>query len=420
MAETTVRRRFPSSPESVGLARRLVADLLDAAVDDDEERTDLVETVTLLVSETVTNAVLHAGTDIDVSCEVHRRGVRVEVADQSPVVPGIRRYELDAMTGRGLGMVDLIASSWGVRSEPDGKTVWFEVAAPSAAAPPSEPRRPLPSDDAAPATFVVQFRGLPVALVRAALQHGDAALRELALLSVDSEHHAALGSWHAPNLDLTPVLDPIERARRAGVTSLDFDVVLPVSAAAGALERRDLIDRANELALGGVLLTEAMVPELGRCRSWFYDEITGQLDGRPPTPWELSAPMPSTRPLARLDADTLARLGATGLPIVVADDANRIVHLDGDAAALLGWNPDDLVGRRLTTLIPPEHREAHLAGFARYQLTAEPHLIGRTVTVDALRGDGTRVGVAMTLTTSTTSEGRRVFCAELEHPTPTT
>lgn len=118
----TTQARFPSQPESVALARRLVTRALAGA-----DRPDLVHTVALLTSETVTNAVLHAGTEIVVTCRVAPDRVRVAVADQSPVVPGILRYGLEATTGRGLTMVDLIASAWGVESHPEGKSVWFEV-----------------------------------------------------------------------------------------------------------------------------------------------------------------------------------------------------------------------------------------------------------------------------------------------------
>jgi PAS domain S-box-containing protein len=67
------------------------------------------------------------------------------------------------------------------------------------------------------------------------------------------------------------------------------------------------------------------------------------------------------------------------------------------AAELLGWARSDIVGRRLTTIIPPEHRTAHLAGFTRYQLTGEGPLIGTTVEVPMLRRDGTVTQVRLTI-----------------------
>lgn len=81
----------------------------------------------LLVSELVTNAVLHARTDIEVVVRLTRRGVRVEVHDRSPAAPVARRYDDDAMTGRGLALVEELAGRWGVDKDTRGKTVWFEL-----------------------------------------------------------------------------------------------------------------------------------------------------------------------------------------------------------------------------------------------------------------------------------------------------
>ena len=61
--------RLPPQPASVSLARRHVHDLLERG-----GRLDLDEIATLLVSEVVTNALLHAGTDIDLSGRLDRRG----------------------------------------------------------------------------------------------------------------------------------------------------------------------------------------------------------------------------------------------------------------------------------------------------------------------------------------------------------
>lgn len=81
----------------------------------------------LLVSELVTNAVLHARTDFELVIRLVRGGVRVEVADGSPSAPVVRHYEDEAMTGRGLALVDQLATAWGVDDRSNGKAVWFEI-----------------------------------------------------------------------------------------------------------------------------------------------------------------------------------------------------------------------------------------------------------------------------------------------------
>ena len=85
--------------------------------------------VELLVSELVTNAVLHAGTDVELVVRRLRKGVRVEVLDRSTRPPVPRAYDDEAMTGRGLALVRELSRVWGVDERKDGKVVWFEVAA---------------------------------------------------------------------------------------------------------------------------------------------------------------------------------------------------------------------------------------------------------------------------------------------------
>ncbi|MEA2717873.1 MAG: hypothetical protein QOI99_2190 [Actinomycetota bacterium] len=116
----------PEAP-SAGRARRFVDETLRRWDCD-----DLLDTVELLVSELVTNAVIHARSDVDVSVELLADRVRIEVADQSP--DGIRRRPLtpDGSSGRGISMVESMALAWGVTTRRAGKAVWFEVARPQA------------------------------------------------------------------------------------------------------------------------------------------------------------------------------------------------------------------------------------------------------------------------------------------------
>lgn len=85
--------------------------------------------VVLLTNELVTNAILHADSEIDVVVDVEDTTVRVEVRDASKRAPVRRQGEPTSMAGRGLSLVEALASDWGVDTIPgDGKAVWFEVA----------------------------------------------------------------------------------------------------------------------------------------------------------------------------------------------------------------------------------------------------------------------------------------------------
>src|SRR5436190_3967134 len=80
----------------------------------------------LLVSELVTNAILHARSPATVTIGRDGPQLRVAVCDSSPSPPRLRDYGPDAVTGRGLLLVDRIARRWGVEMNGDGKCVWFE------------------------------------------------------------------------------------------------------------------------------------------------------------------------------------------------------------------------------------------------------------------------------------------------------
>ena len=112
---------LPAEPGSPGRARRFVCDALDDVATD-------VERAALLVSELVTNAVLHARTELEVVVEVRARLVQVSVRDGSGAKPALRRYDRFAATGRGLHLLETLADRWGVDVEGDEKRVWFELA----------------------------------------------------------------------------------------------------------------------------------------------------------------------------------------------------------------------------------------------------------------------------------------------------
>ncbi len=82
-----------------------------------------------LVSEVVTNAVLHAATPFDVTLTFDGHRLRCAVSDGSARPPRTRDYARDATTGRGMRLVAQLSADWGVERHAGGKTVWFELAA---------------------------------------------------------------------------------------------------------------------------------------------------------------------------------------------------------------------------------------------------------------------------------------------------
>lgn len=116
------RTELDSDLRSGSTARRFVTEAL--------ERWDCegsLDTVRLLVSELVTNAVVHARSRPNVAVMLLPEAVRVEVADD--VADGLapRAAGDTDESGRGLFLLDELSSAWGVDVSGGGKTVWFEV-----------------------------------------------------------------------------------------------------------------------------------------------------------------------------------------------------------------------------------------------------------------------------------------------------
>ena len=87
------------------------------------------DTVALLVSEVATNALVHGAGEVRVRVVPRPRGVRVEVLDGSPQLPAKRAATVYDEGGRGIALVEAVATAWGSQATAEGKTVWFELAA---------------------------------------------------------------------------------------------------------------------------------------------------------------------------------------------------------------------------------------------------------------------------------------------------
>lgn len=94
---------------------------------------ELVDDAELLVSEVVTNAVLHGGiSQAPVTVTPIVGGVRIDVVDPADAFPAEPVVSaLDTPGGLGLGIVDTLARSWGVEPTYRGKVVWFELVRPT-------------------------------------------------------------------------------------------------------------------------------------------------------------------------------------------------------------------------------------------------------------------------------------------------
>ena len=115
----TVRAVMAPEARSVRAARDLVA-----AACSDWGHSDQIPTATSVTSELVTNAVLHASTDLELSISRYGHRLRVAVRDHNSSPPELRPFEPEAPDGRGMLLVAAMCQSWGVVLTGGGKVVW--------------------------------------------------------------------------------------------------------------------------------------------------------------------------------------------------------------------------------------------------------------------------------------------------------
>lgn len=395
----------------------------------DAGRDDLVEAAQLLVSEVVTNALMHSGTSIDLSMAVaDDDGVLVEVGDGSPHFPARRNYAPTASTGRGLALVEQTADAWGVVPGIRGKTVWFQLTSPEQFHQTAAVRRTgNVRGEEAPAveTVTVELLNVPLLLHAAWQQHVEAVLREylLASLEVESDENALI--VHAAATDALAVLaEHIPRPEIRGnpdevmSAAVDREISTPrlsMPVPRSSVPHFSVLDTALEAAVTmgerGGLLVPPVQPELRGLRRWLCSEVVHQARGVRPTPWPPAGepPMP---PRPRLDWDARQVTDATDSRIA-ADDTGRVVAVSDALLDLLGHRRQELVGERLVGIIPRRYRQAHLAGFTLHLLSGRGPLLDRPVTVPALHRDGHEITVELSVSAHRVADGHSVFVAAL-------
>jgi PAS domain S-box-containing protein len=420
-------RRLRAHPSSVAIARRLVRDTLTLA-----RRDDLVEVAQLLVSEVVTNALVHAGTPIDLQAAVGAAGLRVEVTDGNTQTPVRRSFGAMAGTGRGLRLLEQLVDRWGILTYEDGKTVWFELSSGEGLEQVTSPVAPAPVEavdlPARPRTDVVDvvLLNVPLLLHAAWHEHVEGLLREYLLASLDGDatealevHAAASGAisllhehLRAPDLGEDPEA-LMATAVEPGVSS--ERQVLPVPRASVPYFRvlDETLESALALADSGALLTPPIQPELRALRRWLCQEVRGQDLGEPPTAWsyDAEAAPPPRLPSISWEHDAV---NASRQALIAADDTDQIVAVSRRTCDLLGYEePDQLIGRRLVAIIPRRYHQAHLAGFTLHLSNGRSPLLGRPVIVPAQRRDGTEIMVELVVEARQLPAGRHLFIARM-------
>ena len=111
--------------DSISRARHFVRSVLPELPD------ETVRTAELLTSELATNAIVHGHTAFDIEVTTSGPTVRVAVTDQCEQLPVLLSPDPSDVHGRGLLILERLASRWGTAGDGPGKTVWFDLVAPA-------------------------------------------------------------------------------------------------------------------------------------------------------------------------------------------------------------------------------------------------------------------------------------------------
>jgi len=278
---------YDGSPASARAARIAVRDLVAAS-----EWSALTDDAELCVGELVANAVLHAHGSFHLAVSATPDGIRIEVSDDHghrlprlrPFVDTSGRPALSSTTGRGLGIVAVLADRWGVDAADGSKVVWAEIT-PSGARRLRAPEITGPLVEPATGT-TVQLLGMPVARAMASGMQVEDLVREVQLGIFD----AVVGDTERQQFfDLLEQSAPARLAGRyaalaaaaEGAEEFDLTLVIDHDMIDSVAALSDFLETLPPLVASGA----APTPELVRYRQWIVDEVAAQLSGATPTPY---------------------------------------------------------------------------------------------------------------------------------------
>jgi anti-sigma regulatory factor (Ser/Thr protein kinase) len=308
-----VQVRFAADPASVPGARRFVTDGLTSW-----GLVELVEDATLCVSELAANAALHSGSGfMQIGMRRLDGVVRISVEDEG-VVPAqavvprpsfpdpdddsdTLRLEDEPTTGRGLAIVSVLASEWGVDETAAGKRVWVDVThtdirhgvrqprTSTSGSPGQQPGGPLPAG-----WVLVRLLGCPVRLSLRQDEHLDELIRELQLIDGDQDRPRSRdlasqlrgllsGPAHARHTGRRVA----QQAAAAGKDYIDVEMAMPREFSAEVQKLQTAVKAADVLCEDLRLLTLSSSADVRALRAWMTEELVAQIErGASPVSWQ--------------------------------------------------------------------------------------------------------------------------------------
>jgi serine phosphatase RsbU (regulator of sigma subunit) len=279
-----------SEADAVPRARRFAAEALSGVA------AATVADAELVVAELVTNALLHAGPPALLRIRREATTIRIEVEDTARSVPISPPLNTESMTGRGLSMVAVVATGWGIDpGDGGGKVVWAELAtAPAPSAGLTDPEVDVDAllaswagDEPAEPLYTVRIGSVPTDLLLAAKGHIDNLVREFTLARAAGE---TTGEGLPPALEhlidtvtagFASARAEIKRqaveAAERGDAETDLLLTQPASAADAAEAYLAALDEADRYARAASLLTLETPPVHRVFRHWYVSALVDQL-----------------------------------------------------------------------------------------------------------------------------------------------
>ena len=106
-------------------------------------------------------------------------------------------------------------------------------------------------------------------------------------------------------------------------------------------------------------------------------------------------------------------IGQEQTPAIEMDDEGFVTSINNTFEKKLGWTRQDLIGKPLTTIIPPAMRDVHAIGFSRFLSTEKPTLLNKPLQLTVQLKDG-RVVKAEHIITAEKLDGRWRFAATIK------
>lgn len=421
-------------PDGVRRARRFISDQLTS-----HGLGDLALDAALITSELVTNALLYAGPPAQVRLRLGPGWARLEVGDRSHEPPVRPRPDTDAMTGRGLHLVEGLASRWGVVHERAGKVVWAELEPGGSRGATLDERQLIAlwagdseADEAASdePPHTVELGEVPTDLLLAAKAHVDNLVREFTL--------AASGASTGATAQMSPQIaalvdivvhrfaEPRQAIKRqaleaaaSGRDHVHLRLHLPASAADEGAAYLHALDEADAYCRAARLLTLESPPQHRLFRQWYVGELMAQLHAAVAAGPDHVATTTETfeqRLLREIDrmaeaerrSERAARLHALTLALAEAETPEQVAH------AALGQGVMALGASGGGVLLSGDSTRLSVPGTVGYDATVAARLRAESPDAELPAAEALRTGTAVWLESREERDARYPELAGLE------